>query len=130
MGAPRVATVDVAGALAGLLDAVDDLRPYPYVADTVRPPAAVIGQPELDFTDNASGFCAATWTFPITVVVARANDAEAQRDLSRLVLDIVTALHADVDGIFSIEPVDARPVPVTLGQQELPGYLLQVRVKA
>jgi hypothetical protein len=130
MAVTRIGTVDVAHALAELIETVDGVRVYWYVADTVRPPAAVISQPDLDFTDPASTFCAATWTFPVTLVTSRANDRDAQSTMSRLLLDVVSAVSADVPGIFAIEPVDARPVPVTVSGQDLPGYLLTIRIKA
>lgn len=123
--------VDLAQVLAQLLEDVPDLRTYWFVSDAVRPPACVIGQPSVDFTDGGSGFCSAAWTFPLTVVVSRANDRDAQVALSQLLLDITTTLAAaDVEDVFSIEPLDARPIPVTVGAQELPGYLLNIRVRA
>lgn len=123
-------TVDVAQVLQGLLEDIDGLRTYFYVSDTVRPPAVVIAQPFIDYADPDAGFCAATWNFPCTVVVSRSNDREAQRLMSQWLLDITTALKADVDGVFSIQPIDARPIPVTVSGQELPGYLLNIRIRA
>lgn len=130
MALVTVETVEVAEQLKTLLDGVDGLRTYWYVADTVRPPAAVIGQPDIDYADPGSTFCTATWSFPITVVVSRSNEREAQKQMSRLLRDIVGALDTEVPGIFSIQPLSARPVTVSLGQQELPGYALDVRVRA
>lgn len=124
-------TVGVSQALADLLADVDGLRTYWYVSDTVRAPACVIGQPVLDFTDSTGGFCAAVWDYPLTVVVARASDRDAQTTMSRLLLEIVAALDVEVDGVFSIEAVDARPAPgVVVSGQELPAYLLNIRVRA
>lgn len=130
MALVTVETVDVAEQLKALLDGVDGLRCSWYVSDTVRPPAAVIGQPDIDYADPTSTFCTATWSFPITVVVSRGNEREAQTQLSRLLKAIVQALDVDVPGIFSIQPLSARPITVSLGQQELPGYTLDVRVRA
>jgi hypothetical protein len=130
MATPLLETVVIAEELATLLDGVDGLRSYWYISDLVRPPAAVVGQPEIDYLDPASTFCAATWTFPITVVVGRGSDREAQTLMSRLLHEIVAALATEVPGIFDISPVDARPITVSIGQQELPAYNLNVRVRA
>lgn len=123
-------TVDVAQVLASLLETVDGLRVYEYVPDTFRPPGVVLGQPLIDFADQGAGFCSATWTYPCNVITARANERGAQRAMSKLLLDIVSALSADVDGVFSIEPQDARPIQVAVGGQELPAYLLNIRIRA
>jgi hypothetical protein len=130
MAVTAVTTVDVAKVLATLLADVDGLRVHWYMADTVRPPAVVIGQPEIDYADTDSGFCAATWLFPLTVVVARGNDRDAQRATATYLAGIVAALAVDVVGVHSIEPQTARPIPVTVSGQELPGYSLTVRVRA
>lgn len=132
MSATTKQTTDIAKVLHDLIDAIPDVRSYAYVADTVRVPAAVIGQPELDFEDQSSGFCKATWTFPITLIVKRSNERTAQQDLSKLILDVVTALNGEApDGVLSIEPMNARPLPgVSVGGQELPAYQLNVRVRA
>lgn len=130
MAGAAVETVDVSQMLSSLLESVEDLRVYWYVSDTVRPPAAVIGQPDIDFADSQSGFCAATWLFPVTVVTSRANDRGAQVEMSRLLFDMVSALKADVEGVHSIEPLDARPIPITVSGQDLPGYLLNIRIRA
>ena len=131
MALSTLQTTDVSQALAELIDGVPNLRTYWYVSDAVRPPAAVISQPTIDYTDSGSGFCYAAWLFPVTVIVARNNDRDAQLALSQLLFDITHALTAaDVPGVFSIEPQDARPVPVQVGSQESPGYLLNVRVRA
>jgi hypothetical protein len=125
-------TTDVAGVLQGLIEAgVPGLRVYPFIADTVRPPAAVIGQPALDFTDASSGFCRATWTFPVTLITTRSNERAAQAEMSKLLLDVVTALGGDAPSVLSIEPLDARPLPgVAVNGQDLPAYQLNVRIRA
>jgi hypothetical protein len=125
-------TTDVAAVLLGLITTVPGLRAYPYVADTVRPPAAVIGQPELDFTDVSSGFCRATFLFPVTLITTRSNERAAQAEMSKLLLDVVTALGGDApDGVLSIEPLNARPLSgVAVNGQELPAYQLTIRIRA
>jgi hypothetical protein len=123
-------TVDVAGALAALLRSVEGLRVHEFVVDTARPPCVVLGQPDLDFVDPDAGFCAATWSFPVNIITARSDAVAAQREMSQMLLDVVTALGADVPGIFSIQPLDARPQIVSVNGAELPSYLLTVRVRA
>jgi hypothetical protein len=123
-------TVDVAGAIAEVLRSVEGLRVHEVVVDTARPPCVVLGQPDLDFVDPDAGFCAATWSFPVNIITARTDAVAAQREMSQMLLDVVTALGADVPGIFMIQPLDARPQTVSVNGQELPSYLLTVRVRA
>lgn len=122
---------DTADLLAGILASIDGLRVYPYVADTFRPPGVVIGLPTIDYVDPLSGFCTATYDHPLTVLVARNNDREAQRDLARWVTQIVTTLRdSSTPGARSIEPQEARPGSHTVNGQELPGYTVRVLVRA
>lgn len=130
MPTPSLETVVVAEEIATLLGGVAGLRVHWYVSDTTRPPAVVIGQPDIDYADPSASFCDAVWLFPLTIVVARNSDREAQTLMSRLLLEIVQALNTDVPGLFSVQPLIARPITVTIGSQELPGYSLDVRVRA
>lgn len=124
-------TVDVATALSAELEAIDGLRVSWYVADTARPPIAIIAQPTIDYTDQTAGFCSASWDFPITIVVSRNADRDAQTELSRLVSEIAQALQAATPpGIFDIQPTIARPIAVTLAGAELPAYELRATVRA
>jgi len=129
MATTEVLTHDISQAMADVLDGL--VRTYWYVSDTIRPPAVVIAQPSVDYLDTLSGFCSATWTFPLTLVVARNNDRDAQLSLSRNLQLVTNALaSADLAGVRSCEPVDARPITVTVAGQELPGYAITVRVRA
>ena len=130
MAVTTVQTTDVSAILAGLLETIEDFRVYPFVPDNARVPCAVISQPDIDYVDQDAAFCSATWVFPVHLVTSRSNDRAAQQKMSQLLLDIVTALKADVPGVFSIEPLNARPITVTVNGQDLPGYLLQVRIRA
>jgi hypothetical protein len=134
MGATAAQTTDVAGVLHGLIDSVEGLRVYPYVADGVRVPAAVIGQPSIDFADTSGGFCRAVWLFPVTLITARSSERAAQAEMSKLLLDVVTAVGQDVPEstwVLSVEPLDARPLPgVAVNGQELPAYQLNIRIRA
>jgi hypothetical protein len=131
MATTTATTTDLAQVLADVLESVDGLRVYPYVADQARVPFAVVALPAVDYLDPEAAFCAATWTFPVVLVVSRSNDREAQAALSRF-LQIVTSTlgSTPVPGVLSIDPVDARPTTVTVSGQELPGYSINVRVRA
>lgn len=124
-------TVDVAQALSACLGDIDGLRVYEYVADKFYPDGVIIGQPDIDWADETSGWCAATWSFPLTLIVSRNNDKEAQKALGRLVSEIAKALFAaEPDGITTIEPQNARPTTVNVAGTDLPAYLINVRVRA
>lgn len=130
MAVTTVSTIDISQALADVISALD-IRVHWYVSDAVRPPAVVIAQPTIDYTDTLSGFCSATWSFPLTLVVSRNNDRDAQVALASMLQQVTTALtNADVPGLNSIEPVSARPITVTVSGTDLPGYALDVNVRA
>lgn len=128
--------LDLSQVLAEILEPIAGLRLYWYVADTVRPAtnggALVVMQPTVDYLDQASAFCSATWTYPLTLLVARNNDRDAQLMLSRLLQEVTAALGTAVppNGILSIDPVDARPTVVNLSGTDLPGYAITVRIRA
>jgi len=133
MAVTTTAYLDVTQLIASMLKDVEGLRTHWYVADITRPPACVIGQPEIDYADPEASFCNATYTVPLTIVVARSNDRDAQSTMSRLLADIATTLNrTPPDGVFAVEPQYARPLEggVLVAGQELPGYSLTVRVRA
>jgi hypothetical protein len=131
MATTTVQTVDISQALASILEDIDGLRVYWYISDAVRPPAVVIAQPAIDYLDTQSGFCSATWSYPMTLVVSRSNDRDAQIALSRYVQLVTSALaEADPPDIAAIEPASARPINVNVSGQELPGYDITVQVRA
>ena len=124
-------SADVAKVLANILGGIPKVRVHSYVADTTRVPAIVIGLPDVSWVDEDAGPSWATWTYPLTLVVARSNDRDAQADLSRLLDDTATALaKADPDELTTVEPVDGHPQIVNLAGADLPGYQLNVRVRA
>ena len=132
MAVTTAQTVDVAQVLADIVGTVPELRVVWWVSDASRPPVAVIAQPEIDFGDPDAPFCFARWTFPISIVVERSNDRDAQRKLSYYVSAVAVALNdADPpDGVFDITPLTARPSVVTVAGTDLPAYELRVRVRA
>jgi hypothetical protein len=126
-------TVDVSQVLSAALAGVDGLRVEAFVSDKARPPCAVVALPTIDWTDQDSGFCFARWDFPVTIVTARNDPKSSQDELSRLVRDVANALK-DYDlsgsGVFSIEPLDARPTIAAIAGLELPAYIVRVAVRA
>lgn len=131
MATTTVQTVDLAQLIASTLEDIDGLRVHWYVADIVRAPAVVVGQPSVDYLDQLGGFCSATWSFPLTLVVARTNDREAQVSLSTYLQQVTSTLSAaEAPGVHLIEAVRATPTAVTVSGQDLPGYAITVRVRA
>lgn len=128
----RVAA-DVAEILAGILEGAG-FRVEWYVPDKARPPCAVLGLPLIRYDDPDAGFCFASYEYPLALVVPRPNDATAQRKLAGMVSDAAHALDQysppDAGGLFSVDPLDARPATVSVAGLELPGYELTVRVRA
>ena len=124
---------DVSGAVATILGAIPDLMVDWYVSDRSRPPVAIVGQPEIRWDDPDAGFCWATFLYPVTLVVSRSQDLQGQTDLSRYLGEVVVAFQsADVDGVglFSIDPLDARPSVATIAGVDFPAYELTIRVRA
>jgi hypothetical protein len=132
MAVTTAQTADVAQVLADIIGTVEGLRVTWWISDAARPPVAVIAQPEIDYTDPEAPFCFARWTFPVAIVVERANDRDAQRKLSAFVAAVAVALNdADPpDGVFDITPLTARPSTVAVAGTDLPAYELRVRVRA
>lgn len=131
MATTTAQTTDLAQFIAETLEAIEGLRVYWFVSDAVRPPAVVIAQPSVDYADVAAGFCAATWSFPLTLVVGRNNDREAQLALSRFLQAITSALSAaEADGVTDVSPVAARPITLNVSGTEMPGYAIDVNVYA
>lgn len=129
MAVTTASIVNVAQALGDVIKALD-IRVHWYVADTIRPPAVVIMQPSIDYTDTLGGFCSASWTFPLILVVARNNDKEAQVALSSMLQQVTNALAAaQVPGIGDMAPIDARPETVLVSNVEQPAYHLNVLVR-
>lgn len=131
MAITKVPAVDVAKELGEILATVDGLRVYWYTPDKFRPPGVVIGMPDIDYADLSSGFCRARFEYPLTIVVARNADREAQEALSRWTNAVAMALgDAEPPTLFSVEPLDARPVTTTVNGQDLPAYSMRVAVRA
>lgn len=71
------------GVQAGLADAlrtIVGLRVYDFPSDRVEPPAAVLSLPETPYDVTLSGR-SDEWTFPLWVLVAKANDKSAYGEM-------------------------------------------------
>lgn len=80
--------------LGAALDAVDELRVYPYWAARVTPPSVTVGWPEPLTYDSTYRRGSDRATFPVTVLVGKV-DARSSRD--RL------ARYADGTGTHSVK---------------------------
>lgn len=67
-------------AIATALGAIAGLRTFAYIPDSVSPPCAVVGAPEVDF-DRTMARGADAIRLPVRVLVARATDRTAQAAL-------------------------------------------------
>lgn len=131
MAITSVKTQDIATALEEVLESVDGLRAYRFVPDNFRPPGAVIALPAISYADPDAPFCTAQWDFPISIIVGRNNDRAAQDLLSRLVSEVVVVVDAaEIPDLFSVEVISATPASVQVSGQDLPAYVVHVRVRA
>jgi hypothetical protein len=73
---------DVMNQLGTQLDTIAGLRVYPYPADTVAPPAAILGLPDGIEFDATYGRGSDEITIPVLVVVGRASDRAARDKLA------------------------------------------------
>jgi hypothetical protein len=102
-----------------------------YVPDSFRPPGVVIGQPSVDFAGSPVTFCTALWRFPVTMIVPRASERDAQAALQDGLHTLVEALHGPAPaGVFQVRCTTADPVTAQVAGQELPGYTLNVDLVA
>ncbi len=69
--------------LAIPLDTITDLRVFPYYAEKITPPAAMVTWPEPIEYDSAMARGADRQTIPIVVVVGRANARSARNSLAK-----------------------------------------------
>lgn len=69
--------------LGAAVDTIAGVRVFPYWADKVTPPAAVVGWPEPLQYDSTFARGADRATFPITLIVGKVDVRSARNDLSR-----------------------------------------------
>jgi hypothetical protein len=82
----RVNVAAVMDALGVRLEEIGGLRVYPYSADRVTPPAAIVGWPEPITYDGTLARGLDSMTFPVWIVVGRV-DARSARDTLAAYLD-------------------------------------------
>lgn len=73
---------DCMDSLGSALETIPGLRVFPYYADRVTPPAAVIGFPDSYDFDTTMRRGSDTIVFPITIVVGKADTRTARDALS------------------------------------------------
>lgn len=85
--------------LGAALETVDGLRVFPYSADKVSPPAAIVGWPDPLTYDATMARGADQLTLPVYVMVGRL-DARTSRDRLALYLDGAgeSSIKAAIDG--------------------------------
>lgn len=87
---------DVMDELGAALDTIQGLRVFPYWADRVHPPAAIVGWPDPYTFDSTYQRGADLAVFPVTILVAKVDARSARDDLSRF---------ADGSGTASVKAV-------------------------
>lgn len=110
----------IATALDTRLSTISGLRVYPFVPDSIVPPAAVIGVPSVEF-DTYSGTSPALETWTVHVLVGRASDRTAFTDLAAYLAksgtkSVRAALEGDptLGGLATARLVRAIPSTVTV----------------
>jgi len=76
---------DVMDEVAARLGAVDGLRVFPYPADHVSPPAAIVSYPETYTFDETYGRGMDRMTLPVVVVVGKPTDRSSRDRLAAYV---------------------------------------------
>jgi hypothetical protein len=108
--------------LGQALETVPTLRVFPYYVDSVSPPAAIVGWPDTYDYDKTMGRGADALTFPVVVVVGRA-DARSTRDRLSQFADGtgVYSIKAAVDGYDSSVYDSARVTKAEFGTVSIAG---------
>lgn len=98
-------------------------RTYGYPPDSVEPPAAIVGYPEIDF-DQTYGRGMDRWTVPVHVVVSRVDDRAGRRLIGPYISGSgVSSVKAAIDGgtytaCDEATPSEASVKVVTVGGDE------------
>ena len=72
---------DVMDEVATALEAIDNLRVFPYPPDRVEPPAAVVSWPDTYTYDETYGRGMDRLSLPVVVVVGRVSDRACREEL-------------------------------------------------
>lgn len=125
---------EVAEELGERLGAIDGLRVFPYTANRVEPPAAIVGVPdELEF-DNTYVRGMDTVTFPVIVVVGKTSDRASHINLYQYAngsgdLSVKEALEAGAPSSFdSVRVMSARFAVYTIAATDFLGAEFSVEV--
>lgn len=125
---------NVMDALGAAVDTIAGVRVFPYWADKVTPPAAVVGWPEPITYDSTFARGADRATFPITLVVGKVDARSARNDLSRFLngsgaTSVKTAIDGHVTTAWQSARVQSAEVAViTISVTDYLGAEFQVDV--
>jgi hypothetical protein len=113
---------DVMDDLGAALETIDGLRVFPYWADKITPPAAIVGFPEsLDF-DETMGRGLDRMDIPVIVLVARRDGRSTRGRLTRYVAGSGDeSVKAAVEGYAATAYQSARVERVEFGAATVAG---------
>lgn len=121
--------------LGAALDEIEGLTVFPYSAERVLPPAAIVGWPDPLTYDNTMGRGSDLITLPVWVLVGR-FDALSARDTLAAYLDGSgpSSVKAVLDGGLytacdSVRVASATVEPISSGGVEYLGAVLQVEIR-
>jgi len=128
----------VMAAIGSALETIDGLRVYPYPADAVSAPAAIVGLPEPVEFDVTLARGADRLTIPVWVLSARVVDRVSAETVAGYMSgtgagSVKAAIEADptLDGSAqSVRVTSAEPVEVTVAAVDLLAATFQVEVIA
>ena len=120
--------------LAGVLEGIDGLRVFAYPAPGVVPPAGFVGWPDDIDYDNTMARGAWSATFPVLVVVGKADVRSARDAIAAYLSSTGASSVRDAFGsgrgtaYDSARVTNARVAPVSIAGIEYLGALMDVAV--
>lgn len=120
--------------LGAALESIPSLRVFPYTADSITPPAALVGWPDSITYDETYGRGSDSMTLPVWVAVGRA-DARSSRDVLAAYLDGAgpSSVKAALDGgtytaCDSVRVASARIEPISIASTPYLAAVLDVEI--
>jgi hypothetical protein len=119
----------VMDALGMALSGIAGLRVSDYPADSVNPPAAVVGLPEVILYDKVYKRGADQTFIPVHVLVSRVSDRKARDAISAYTVSVKAALDGTLGGVVDDAWVaEARPQMIRVGDIDYVGLTFRVEV--
>lgn len=108
---------NVMDALGAAVDTIPGVRVFPYWADRITPPAAVVGWPDPINYDATYARGSDQMTIPMTIVVGRIDARSARDDLSRFLdgsgaASIKTVVDGHITTVWDSAQVQSATVTV------------------